>query len=226
MSQFSLKPLSVLRHHLALFLRLCTVMALVVAGSQLAQAVTISYNSVDYDVITTSDVSPGTGSFPYPAITYQTLSTTNWNGYSYTFADGLMAASFATAYNASSAPSVLKTANDGLPGHGEIPGNPGPGNPGGPLFFTNIETINFFPGTTLTTANGKYFTNTAVNFGATAGGTGALVSARSQLEVWALYKVAPAPSSVPEIDPSSLGSVLALVLGSLGLLERRRLKAA
>jgi hypothetical protein len=30
------------------------------------------------------------------------------------------------------------------------------------------------------------------------------------------------PSSVPEIDPNSLGSVLALVLGSLGLLERRR----
>jgi hypothetical protein len=36
----------------------------------------------------------------------------------------------------------------------------------------------------------------------------------------------PSPSSVPEIDPNSLGSVLALVLGSLGLLERRRLKAA
>jgi formylglycine-generating enzyme required for sulfatase activity len=36
----------------------------------------------------------------------------------------------------------------------------------------------------------------------------------------------PAASSVPEIDPNSLGSVLALVLGSLGLLERRRLKAA
>ena len=33
-------------------------------------------------------------------------------------------------------------------------------------------------------------------------------------------------TSVPEIDPNSLGSVLALVLGSLGLLERRRLKAA
>ena len=32
------------------------------------------------------------------------------------------------------------------------------------------------------------------------------------------------PSAVPEIDPNSLGSVLALVLGSLGLLERRRLK--
>jgi hypothetical protein len=34
------------------------------------------------------------------------------------------------------------------------------------------------------------------------------------------------PSAVPEIDPNSLGSVLAVVLGSLGLLERRRLKAA
>ena len=31
-------------------------------------------------------------------------------------------------------------------------------------------------------------------------------------------------SAVPEIDPNSIGSVLALVLGSLGLLERRRLK--
>ena len=34
------------------------------------------------------------------------------------------------------------------------------------------------------------------------------------------------PSAVPEIDPNSIGSVLALVLGSLGLLERLRLKAA
>ena len=33
-------------------------------------------------------------------------------------------------------------------------------------------------------------------------------------------------TAVPEIDPNILGSVLALVLGSLGLLERRRLKAA
>jgi formylglycine-generating enzyme required for sulfatase activity len=31
---------------------------------------------------------------------------------------------------------------------------------------------------------------------------------------------------VPEIDPSNIGSVLAFVLGALGLLERRRLKAA
>ena len=31
---------------------------------------------------------------------------------------------------------------------------------------------------------------------------------------------------VPEIDPAGMGSVLALVTGALGLLERRRLKTA
>jgi formylglycine-generating enzyme required for sulfatase activity len=41
-----------------------------------------------------------------------------------------------------------------------------------------------------------------------------------------LASPASSTSAVPEIDPNSLGSVLALVLGSLGLLERRRLKAA
>jgi sulfatase modifying factor 1 len=41
-----------------------------------------------------------------------------------------------------------------------------------------------------------------------------------------LASPASSPSAVPEIDPNSLGSVLALVMGSLGLLERRRLKAA
>ena len=43
---------------------------------------------------------------------------------------------------------------------------------------------------------------------------------------WQIGSVQAAPSSVPEIDPNSLGSVLALVLGSLGLLERCRLRAA
>ena len=33
------------------------------------------------------------------------------------------------------------------------------------------------------------------------------------------------PNAVPEIDPAGMGSVLALVTGALGLLERRRLKA-
>jgi len=39
---------------------------------------------------------------------------------------------------------------------------------------------------------------------------------------WTLGSV----SAVPEIDPAGMGSVLALVTGALGLLERRRLKAA
>jgi hypothetical protein len=34
------------------------------------------------------------------------------------------------------------------------------------------------------------------------------------------------PDAVPEIDPAGIGSVLALVTGALGLLERRRLKAS
>jgi hypothetical protein len=33
-------------------------------------------------------------------------------------------------------------------------------------------------------------------------------------------------AAVPEIDPAGMGSVLALVTGALGLLERRRLKVA
>jgi hypothetical protein len=44
--------------------------------------------------------------------------------------------------------------------------------------------------------------------------------------LFSIEATATTPSPVPEIDPNSLGSVLALVLGSLGLLERRRLKAA
>ena len=40
------------------------------------------------------------------------------------------------------------------------------------------------------------------------------------------WRIGSVQAAVPEIDPNSLGSVLALVLGSLGLLERRRLKAA
>ena len=51
-------------------------------------------------------------------------------------------------------------------------------------------------------------------------------SANNYPYLFSIEATATAPSSVPEIDPNSLGSVLALVLGSLGLLERRRLKAA
>jgi len=38
--------------------------------------------------------------------------------------------------------------------------------------------------------------------------------------------IAPVLAPVPEIDPAGMGSVLALVTGALGLLERRRLKVA
>jgi formylglycine-generating enzyme required for sulfatase activity len=51
-------------------------------------------------------------------------------------------------------------------------------------------------------------------------------SVESDVYGFRLASPASSPSAVPEIDPNSLGSVLALVLGSLGLLERRRLKAA
>jgi len=34
-----------------------------------------------------------------------------------------------------------------------------------------------------------------------------------------------ATNAVPEIDPAGIGSILAVVVGALGLLERRRLKA-
>lgn len=34
------------------------------------------------------------------------------------------------------------------------------------------------------------------------------------------------PSAVPEIDPAGMGPVLALVTSALGLLDRRRVKAA
>ena len=33
------------------------------------------------------------------------------------------------------------------------------------------------------------------------------------------------PNAVPEIDPAGMGSVLALVSGTLGLLERKRSRA-
>jgi len=41
-----------------------------------------------------------------------------------------------------------------------------------------------------------------------------------------LTTVATTSAAVPEIDPAGMGSILALVTGALGLIERRRLKAA
>jgi hypothetical protein len=69
----------------------------------------------------------------------------------------------------------------------------------------------------------SFNTGTTAYFNYTAIASGTMSTYR---DVVVSYTYTAAPSSVPEIDPSSIGSVLALVLGSLGLLERRRLKAA
>lgn len=49
-------------------------------------------------------------------------------------------------------------------------------------------------------------------------------TAESRVSGWSIALAS--PSAVPEIDPTGMGSVLAVVAGALGLLERRRLKAA
>ena len=59
-------------------------------------------------------------------------------------------------------------------------------------------------------------------FNTTAPGAGTFVELAGGLRT--PYSIATA-TFVPEIDPAGMGSVLALVTGALGLLERRRLKA-
>jgi hypothetical protein len=69
------------------------------------------------------------------------------------------------------------------------------------------------------------------------GATGGFVAGQGFTLTQAYYNTTPdasiqvgdtggSPSSVPEIDPASAGSVLSLVMGSLALLERRRLRRA
>ena len=69
------------------------------------------------------------------------------------------------------------------------------------------------------------------------GATGGFVAGQGYTLTEAYYNSTPgasiqvgdtggSPSSVPEIDPASAGSVLSLVMGSLALLERRRLRRA
>jgi len=181
-------------------------------ASQPAEAVSLTFTSTDvpslcpagsctYDVLTTSDVPPGTGSFPAPAITYSALSALPLNGYSYQYIDSTTAALFATAYNSSTAAPVLKAANNGT--LGALPSTPG--TAGGPLFFTALQTRNFGPNS-LTQAIGQYYTTTAaVNFGSNVSGTGSLSGVTPQLQVWSIFKCttgscAPTPpptSSVP-----------------------------
>ena len=69
------------------------------------------------------------------------------------------------------------------------------------------------------------------------GATGGFVAGQGYTLTEAYYNSTPdasiqvgdtggSPSSVPEIDPASAGSVLSLVMGSLAMLERRRLRRA
>ncbi|MSR25906.1 MAG: hypothetical protein EXS06_02655 [Planctomycetaceae bacterium] len=92
--------------------------------------------------------------------------------------------------------------------------------------FSGFQNISIGPGTywmALTNVNpSDYFIDARlasyplVNTGT----SGYNAESASQTYLWSLE--ATPTSSVPEIDPGSFGSALALVLGSLGLFERRR----
>jgi hypothetical protein len=86
----------------------------------------------------------------------------------------------------------------------------------GPGLYTDLQSLFFNSG----------FQFQPLTFGSFNTNVGLFVVSDSTDQGAAFTVSGGSPSSVPEIDPNSLGSVLALVLGSLGLLERRRLKAA
>ena len=173
------------------------------AAFQPAEAVIITTASSGiYDVITTSDAPPYSQASLGPAITYAALSSGSWSGYSYVFANSSLAAEFATLYSASSAPSTLKTANNGT--LGAQPSNPG--TTGGPLFFTGTTTQDFGFGS-LFTAEGQYYTGGAANnFGSNQGGTGAFSGAVPQTQVWALYKAQPVPEPTQMVSVAGIGA--------------------
>lgn len=97
--------------------------------------------------------------------------------------------------------------------------------PGG--FFTFFQGVYAFPNnidgtspwvtspSTVTLTPGNFF------FDGEVGGKTFLSGAN-----WELTSSGPGPAPVPEIDPAGVGSVLAVVTGALGLLERRRVKVA
>jgi len=119
--------------------------------------------------------------------------------------------------------SVFGTPNDGAVGFfysriGEVEDGSG-AYVGGLIGLNNLQTTG--------TVNGQGgFDNGSGGIVGFSTSAGELVIASDTGAAGTFVTVAPEVTAVPEIDPSSLGSVLALVLGSLGLLERRRLKAA
>jgi formylglycine-generating enzyme required for sulfatase activity len=73
---------------------------------------------------------------------------------------------------------------------------------------------------------GDYYYGNAVNLSSAYRDAGIDPARESFAIGFRLASPASGPSGVPEIDPAGIGSVLGVVCGALGLLERRRVKAA
>lgn len=94
-----------------------------------------------------------------------------------------------------------------------------------PLLFTGSESNGL--------AATQYFLGAnAAKYGVPFVSTAAWLSATgtygntSPLRMYGISDTLTVAAAVPEIDPAGMGSVLALVIGGVGLLERRRLKTA
>lgn len=198
-----------------LLLGFCGLAAVVVAGPQQAQAVSISFTSAQvpslcpsgtcvFDVVATSPITYAQLSTAYPP----SLAT----DFSYNFFNTTIASTFTNAYQAL-VPYASNPANNGdTPTFGELPASPTIGSTtvgiaGGPLFFTGISTLNFGVGT-VTQTGGQYFNGTSTNFSSNVSGTGVLSSTTSQKQVWAIYRCSggsciPVPSPLPILGASA-----------------------
>jgi len=199
-----------------LLLGFCGLAAVVVAGPQQAQAVSISFTSAQvpslcpsgtcvFDVVATSPITYSQLSTAYPP----SLAT----DYSYNFFNTTISSTFTNAYQAL-VPYASNPANNGnTPTFGELPASPTTGNTpvgiaGGPLFFTGISTTSFSGFGTVTQTNGQYYNGTSTNFSSNVSGTGGLSGVTSQKQVWAIYRCSggsciPVPSPLPILGASA-----------------------
>jgi len=188
----------------------CGLAAVVVAGPQQAQAVSISFTSADvgalcptgtciFDVIATSPIN-----YTQLSSTYSSIPALG--NYTYGFSNTTLAVTFVNSYQAA-LPFSSNPANNGItPTFGELPS--GPALAGGPLFFTglNSQTFNFG---IYVSATGQYYNTTSQssNFTSNQGGTGPF-AADVQKQVWAVYKCTsgsciPVPSPLPILGASA-----------------------
>lgn len=190
----------------ALVFGLCGLASVVVASPQQAQAVSLSFTSAQIPTICGSPICTF-DVLPTAAINYTQLNSAypDAAGYRYDFINTSTAIEFVNKYQAAAA-WASNPANNGT--LGQIPSSPGGNNPGGPLFFTGINTSEILPGTTLTSAAGQYFTTTSTNFSSSQGGTGLLATAPKQTQVWAVFKCTsgackPVPGPLPLLGASA-----------------------